>query len=112
MAALATQFIAQAGLTPAYVAASGGGDTFTPGDKTFLHIKNASGAPITLTLLTYPDTSPWGSAIPDQTVTIPATVGDKMIGPLVGSQYANPATGLGGLTYSGVTSLTVAVISQ
>lgn len=112
MAALATQYIAQAGLTPAYAAASGGGDTFTPGDKTFLHIKNTSGAPITVTIATYPDTAPWGAAIPDQTVSIPATVGDKMIGPMVGSQYANPSGGLGGLTYSGVTNLTVAVISQ
>jgi hypothetical protein len=110
MAALTTQYVAQAGLQEAQVAASGGGDTFTPGDRTWLEVTNGGGSPITVTLATYPDTAPWGAAIPDQTVTV--TNGTtKKIGPLLGSQYANPSGGAGNITYSGVTSVTVGVYS-
>lgn len=110
MAALTTQSVVASGLTPAFVAATGGGDTCAPGDRNFLVVKNASGAPITVTLAAFPDTSPWGAAIPDPTVSVPAA-GERWIGPLVGSQYGNPTTGQVGITYSGVTSLTVGVFT-
>lgn len=111
MAALTTQNVNNvAGLQQAPVAAAGGGDTFTPGDRTWLEVTNGGGAPITVTLGTWPDTSEWGTAIPDQPVTV--TNGTtKKIGPLVGSRYANPATNIGSISYSGVTSVTVGVYS-
>jgi hypothetical protein len=109
MADLATQVIDQDGLAPSYAAAAGGGDKFVPGEKTFLHVKNTSGAPITVTLVTPGDKS--GLAIADQTVSVPATTGDRMIGPLKKSLFADPAdSGKGSITYSGVTNLTVAVL--
>lgn len=109
MAALTTQNVNNAtGLQQAPVAAAGGGDTFTPGDRTWLEVTNGGGSPITVTLGTFPDTAEWGGAIADHVVTV-TNATTKKIGPLVGSRYANPATGIGSITYSGVTSVTVGV---
>lgn len=110
MAALTTQSVVAGGLQQAPVAAAGGGDTFTPGDKTWVEVTNGGGSPITVTIGTWPTTSPWGTAIPSQTVSV--TNGTtKKIGPLPGSTYANPSGGQGTLAYSGVTSVTVGVYS-
>lgn len=108
MALLATQTVTRTGLAPTYAAAAGGGDTFTPGQNTFLHVKNGSGGAITVTIATPGTTS--GLAIADVSVSVPATTGDRMIGPLPGSLFTDPATGVGNITYSGVTSLTVAIV--
>lgn len=108
MALLATQTVVRTGLAPSYSAAAGGGDTFNPSPESFLHVKNGSGAPITVTVVTPGATG--GLAIADVSVSVPATTGDRMIGPLPGSLFADPTTGLGSITYSGVTSLTVAIV--
>ncbi len=108
MALLASQSITRAGVTAAYAAAAGGGDTFTPDRDTFLQVKNASGGAITVTIVT-PRTDGVGNAVADNTVSIPATTGDKMIGPFPAEFYADPSTGLASITYSGVTSLTIGV---
>lgn len=106
MALLATQSIVRAGLAPAYAAASGGGDQFTPDARTYLQVKNASAGAITVTIVT-PRNDAYGNAIADNTVSVPATTGDRLIGPFPADAYADPATGLANVTYSGVTSLTV-----
>ncbi len=106
MALLATQSIVRAGLAPAYAAAAGGGDTLAPGSNVFLHVKNASGGAITVTIVT-PRTDAVGNPVADNTVSVPATTGDRMIGPFPAEIYADPTTGLVNVTYSGVTSLTV-----
>ena len=110
MAALATQLIVEAGLAPALTAAAGGGDTADVGDKNFLVVKNGGGSPVTVTLAAFPNTSPFGTTIPDPTVSVPAA-GERWIGPLRGSSYADPATGRCAITYSGVTSVTVGVFT-
>ena len=110
MALLAAQKVVRTGLAPTYAAAAGGGDTFNPGQGTMLHVKNASGAAITVTIVTPGSTS--GQAIADVSVSVPATTGDRMIGPLSGSLFTDPATGVGNITYSGVTSLTVAIVDN
>ncbi len=108
MALLATQKVVRTGLAPTYAAAAAGGDTFTPGQAVMLHVKNASAGALTVTVVTPGTTS--GQAIDDIIVSVPATTGDRMIGPLPGSLITNTATGVGNITYSGVTSLTVAII--
>ncbi len=110
MALLATQPIVRAGLAPSYAAAAGGGDTFTPNDKTFLQVKNASGGAITVTIVT-PRTDSAGNAVADNTISVPATTGDRMIGPFPADVYADPTTGVANITYSGVTSLTIGAFS-
>lgn len=107
MANLATQVITLEGVGPTYAAAAGGGDTFTPGDDVFLHVKNGGGAPITVTVVT-PNTV--GTlAIADVTVSVPAA-GERMIGPMPRQTFSRSADGLGDITYSAVTSVTVAVL--
>lgn len=108
MALLATQKITLAGTTPAYSAAAGGGDTFVPGPNVFLHIKNTNAAARNVTIDS--ETPSNYGTDEDVVVNVPLTVGDKMIGPLIASRFADAATGLGGLTYDAVTGVTVAII--
>lgn len=111
MATLTTQNVNRAGLGPTYAAAAGGGDAMEVGSGMFLHIKNAGGGSITVTL-----TVPAGRtyepnvAITSPVITVPATTGDRMIGPIDAQTFADLTTGLCTLTYSGVTSVTVAAV--
>lgn len=107
MAALATQSVPLAGVVPSYSAAAGGGDTFLPSNNTFIHVKNGSGGSITVTIVTPGTVS--GQAVADVAVAIAAGA-EKMIGPLPGSLFARASDGRADLTYSGVTSLTLAVL--
>lgn len=108
MALLATQDINLAGLAPAYSAAAGGGDTFNPDEEVFIHVKNASGSSMNVTVAT-PNTGVGGLAIADSIVAVPAA-GERMIGPLPPQHFGRSADGLGTITYSLATSVTVAVI--
>lgn len=106
MALLTAQSITVSGLSPTYASAGGSGDTVAPGDDVFLHVKNAEGSPTTVTLVR-PGTS-YGVANPDPTVTVAATTGSQFI--YLPREFADPTTGLVSITYSSVTSLTVAVL--
>lgn len=108
MATLATQQIAQSGLAPTYGAAAGGGDKFTPGDRTFLHVKNTGGATRTVTIDSKVLSS-WGTDV-NLAVVIPATTGDMMIGPLPAQRFAG-SDGFGDISYDAVTGVTIAVVS-
>lgn len=103
MAALATQQVTINGTQLTYTAAAGGGDTVTPSDRTFLSVNNAGGSPITVTVVT-PGTFA-GQPLADVPITV--TNGTrKEIGPLT---YAlADSTGVVPITYSAVTSVTVA----
>jgi hypothetical protein len=107
MALLATQQIQITGPAITLTAAAGGGDTVSPSDRTFLWVKNASGSPITVTVVV-PGVY-FGQNLPDSGVSVPATTGERMIGPL-DQRLADPTTQVVGITYSGVTSLTVAAV--
>lgn len=107
MADVATQTIS--GTTDVtYSAASSGGDTVTPGETTFLHIKNGSGASITLTITTAKTHRSTGLAIADPTVTVPAG-GERFYGDLPSDPYGN-SSGLVDLSWSDVTSVTFAAL--
>lgn len=109
MATLAKQSIKRTGVVPAYSAAAGGGDKFTPGEDIFLHVKNGSGGSITVTVVTPKEAFP-DVAEADVAVAIAAGA-EKMIGPFPANHFANPSdSGLAAITYSGVTSLTLAVL--
>jgi len=107
MATLTTQTITRAGLGPTYATAAGGGDKCKPGDRVFLHVKNGHSSAQTVTVVT-PGTFD-GQAIEDLAVSVP-NAGERMIGPITPSLFRNSADGLASITYSGVTSLTIAVI--
>lgn len=107
MAALTVQSMARtAVLTPTYAAAAGGGDTVPNDGSTFLHFKNGSGAPITVSVAVQGKVD--GLTPAARTYIIPAG-GDGMFGPFPVDNYNNSTQSLV-LTYSGVTTLTVAAI--
>lgn len=92
------------------VAAAGGGDTFVNNGREYFHVKNGSGAPITVTFVT-PVTVD-GGAVANLDAVIPAGA-SHLIGPFPPQNY-NDTGAVGGIlsvTYSGVTTLTVGVIT-
>lgn len=106
MALLGTQRIDRDGLTPTYAAATAGGDTVNTGATTFLHVKNASAAAITVTLVTPGKVG--GLDIADQAATCP--VGDTLIGPISPDLFGGES-GVASITYSAVASVTVAALA-
>lgn len=107
MALLTLQQIGVTGTAPNYVAASAGGDTIPPDDDGFLHVKNGSGAGMTVTVVT-PGNGPGGIAVPDIAVAVPAG-GDRFIGPL-NAALMDPSTGTAGVTYSATAGVTIAAL--
>jgi hypothetical protein len=110
--AITSQTITAAGLTYTTAAASGGGDTATLASATdvgsMLIVKNGGGSPITVTIAD-PGTTPAGN-----TTTAPANsvaAGATAIFPLLPAQV-NASTGSIAITYSAVTSVTVAVVRR
>lgn len=108
MATLASQQIAPAGIIPTLAAANSGGDAFVCGANSFLHVKNGSGSSITVTLVT--PNSDFGQAIADVTITVAAGA-EKLVGPLYPAEFENDSTGLGSITYSAATTVTVGVFT-
>lgn len=106
MATLATQAVAANGTTLTLAAATSGGDAAHVGDDHYLVVDNANASSATVTLATTAKDT--GFDVADNAV--PVAAGKiAIIGPLKASLYAD-ANQLCQITYSGVTSLTVAVI--
>lgn len=107
MATLTVQsVIGLSGVTPTYAAAASGGDKFPNDGKTLFHAKNGSGSPITVTVASLVTCNQ------GQTHNNAVVVGansEEMIGPFDQSRFSD-GTGLVSVTYSGVTSLTVAAL--
>jgi hypothetical protein len=89
-------------ITP--VAAAGGGDTMVGGQGMNLYVNNGGGAPITVALVT-PEVVEGSLAVTDRAVSV-TNATFKVIP--VPSRYNDPITGLASITYSAVTSVTVA----
>jgi hypothetical protein len=106
MANHVAQKISRAGVVPTYFAAAAS-DTFTPGDLVFLHVKNASASPVTLTVVTTP--SEGGFAVADEVNVI--AVGESVIGPFPPELFANVADGFAHFSWSATTTVTLAVLS-
>ncbi|MBB4985035.1 hypothetical protein [Streptomyces nymphaeiformis] len=105
MPLLAQQAVALSGLTPSYSAAVAS-TTVTCGERSFLHVKNTAGSSMTVTLTSTARVR--GQLAADVVVTVPATTGDKMIGPITSDLFAGAADGTCAVTYSATTNVTVA----
>lgn len=107
MALYSLQDIARTGLAPTYAAVAAS-DTFQNNGAVLLHIKNTGGSPsnVTVTVATQVD----GQVATPRVVSIPATTGDKMIGPFPPELYNDPNTGLCTVNYSVTASVTAAAI--
>ena len=104
MATLAKQSIDTDGLAAAYSAAAAGGDKVSPGDNSFIHVKNTHTVTWNVTLVT-PQTVDASLTVQDRTVAVPNGT-ERFIA--VPDLYRNPTDGLASITYDGVTALTVA----
>lgn len=105
MALLTTQQVPIDGLNPVLTAAAGGGDTFRPQPSSWVVVKNGGGASITATFVV-PGSLETGDAYPDKAITV--TNGQERWVP-ADDVFTDKATGLGSITYSGVTTVTVGV---
>lgn len=116
MAQIAIQTITAAGTGPTYQAATAS-DTITgvaADDRLFIHAKNTNASTATITINPVSPTSVTVKgaglvALPAITVTVPATTGDRMIGPIPGAYI--DANGTITMANSGVISnLTLAAV--
>jgi hypothetical protein len=109
VATLTTQQITFPATEITLAAAAGGGDKVRPdaGDRTFLWVKNGGGSSITVTVAVPGST--YGQANPDVAETVDAS-GEALIA--IPHAVADPTTGLADITYSGVTSVTVAAVRR
>lgn len=112
MALLSVQQAKLTGTTVTYTAAAGGGDTFAPGssDSVALRVKNGGGSGITVTIA-FPGTTSYGANNPSVTTASIGAGAEAVIGPIPPAAIDN-STGLVSVTYSGVTSVTVAVVGH
>lgn len=106
MAALSSQDMSLSGLQATYASAAGGGDTMPTGERNFLHVKNGSGGAITVTV----DSQLACDQGSDHDAVASVAAGqEEFIGPITPRRFNN-SSGTADISYSGVTSLTVAVV--
>lgn len=112
MATLTVQEIVEAGLEASYDAATGGGDEFVNNGVEMIHIKNESGGDITVTVtaqVTSSNKGGFGLLTKSDSVVVVTAAEERFIGPFPITAF-NDTNGKAQITYSGVTSLTLAII--
>lgn len=107
MATLVLQRATPTGTAPTYQAAAAGGDKIPPGKDTMLVVKaGATGATVTVDS---PTPCSQGSTHPLSVVVAANT--ERYIGPLPAQRFAQSSDGLVSVTYSQVSTITVAAIA-
>lgn len=104
MATLTVQPTTLTGLTLSMSSASAGGDKFAPGPTTTLVVTNGSGASKTVTI---DSVAPSNFGTDEDVVVVVAAGATTHIGPFPAHRFAG-SDGLVAVTYSAVTSVTVA----
>jgi hypothetical protein len=105
MAALTTQQVPVTGLEASYASAAAGGDTVEAGDGIFVHVKNADASDKTVTVAV--PGSEYGQARPDVAVVV--TAGEQRF-IQIPRALADSSDNRVHLTYSAVTSVTIAAL--
>lgn len=108
MATLTTQVVNRAGTVITPVAAAGGGDAMSCGPNNYLKVVNGGGSPINVTIAIPSGASGYPNVSYTNTVVSVTNGTTKDIGPIAAPIYQDPTTGLATITYSAVTSVTVA----
>jgi len=108
---LTPQTLVPTGITPSYTGSLSTSNTYQVRNtgRCLLHFKKAAAVDCTVTITT-PKTV-GGLALAEQTVTVPASTGDKMIGPFPPSIYNNSIGDLE-FTLSDIDGLSVAVVEM
>ena len=104
MAVLTMQQIRKGGASAAFVAASGGGDKVRAHPTSFLYVKNGGGAPITVTV----DSKVPSNYGDDVNLVETVAAGAERPIPIGNPQRFAGPDGMADISYSGVTSVTVA----
>jgi hypothetical protein len=107
MALITKQQVVMTGLQPVYSTPTAS-DTFQVDDDLFLHVKNGNAAICNVTIQDA-SLTPGGNAALNVAVAVPATTGDRMIGPIP-NVFVSTSTGLITVTYSVTSSVTVALL--
>ena len=110
MATLSTQTITRAGSVITPVSAAGGGDAMSCGSGMMLEVVNGGGSSINVTL-NVPSSRTWEPNVAITSPVIAVAAGaTKWIGPVDAPTFQDPTTALCSITYSAVTSVTVAAV--
>ena len=107
MATLTPQVVTLLGIIPTLVAAEVGGDEFVNSGRDFIHIKNTDAAAMDVTIDSQKPCSQGEDH--DCVVNIPATSGEKFIGPFPKDRF-NDEGGKVQITYSAVTGVTIGIV--
>jgi len=115
LAALTPSVVARSGgadISSGMAAASAGGDTMPAGPNNYLHVKNASGAAVTVTATPAAGSGPLGTTISPVALApvVAATTGDMIYGPFPTNPFGD-GNGNVNFTYSAVTSVTVKALT-
>lgn len=106
MAALSVQKVTLSGVSPTFAAADVAGDSFANSGRVYLHVKNGGASSITVTVNS--QTACNQGFDHDVAVTV-AAAAESQIGPFPKSRF-DDATGKVLVSYSAVTSVTVAAV--
>lgn len=109
MALLTVQKPSTAGVALTYVPVSSS-DTWPNSGGEFLHVKNAGGSIDNVAIVAVAACNQ--GTLHNIAVAVPATTGDRMIGPCNPIYYSDPITGLATATHSFTTTVTCAVIGR
>jgi hypothetical protein len=110
MALLSAQSGTKGGTVLTFATCNAGGDTVRTGDKTYLLFKNGDAASKTITVVV-PGTTSYAQNKPANAIVVAAGA-QALIGPIDG-EFTTPGTNppTASITYSAVTSCTIAVFS-
>jgi hypothetical protein len=106
MAPLVPQQIGYTGSLPTLGAANAS-DTVAADDRVFLWVKNTNAATRNIVISAPPGLDKFGQTFPDISVTIAATTGEEMIGPMVGDLAVD---GIITITPSATAGVTIAAV--
>lgn len=101
------QQISRLGITPSFAAPNVAGNMFANDGRTYLEVKNGSASPINVTL-NIPVLVD-GNAVTNPVIAVPATTGDKIIGPFPPGIFNQP-DGKVYIDFSAVVTVTIAVL--
>lgn len=109
MATLTVRKVVLTGVDPALVACASGGDKFLVAKGTYLHVKNTNAATRTVTVDSKKNCDQ--DSDHNSVTTIPATTGERMIGPFEDvARWGDANTKLADITYDAVPGLTIAAV--
>ncbi len=108
MATLTVQKSSLTGTTPSFVAVAAS-DVFANDGKTYIEVKDTNAGADTCTVVAQSTCSQ--GVLHDSVTTVPATTGDKVIGPFEPTRFNN-SSGQCTVTHSQVAGVTIAVVSE